>query len=187
MSSVWNSGLAGETDVTSSFAHLPASANLRISCFCCGRDGLAEPSAASLPPWRALLGTSAAATFWRRMKEPANGKHGECRGLELAVDFNDCGDAMAIDCSCGAGCTGSLRASVLSVSHFTTVEADLAGAGGIELGLKEQAESRSRAAETSERGRSSEAICPGIPGRRELSEARLRTSGRSEPGCCRGS
>ena len=23
--------------------------------------------------------------------------HGECRGLELAVDFNDCGDAMAID------------------------------------------------------------------------------------------
>ena len=22
--------------------------------------------------------------------------HGECRGLELAADFNDCGDAMAI-------------------------------------------------------------------------------------------
>ena len=34
---------------------------------------------------------------------------------------------------------------MLSVSHFTTVEADLAGAGGIELGLKEQAESRSSA------------------------------------------
>eukprot|EP00437_Effrenium_voratum_P032852 CAMPEP_0181467266 /NCGR_PEP_ID=MMETSP1110-20121109/36890_1 /TAXON_ID=174948 /ORGANISM="Symbiodinium sp., Strain CCMP421" /LENGTH=146 /DNA_ID=CAMNT_0023592087 /DNA_START=1097 /DNA_END=1538 /DNA_ORIENTATION=- len=82
--------------------------------------------------------------------------HGECRGLELAADFDDCGDAMAIGCSCRPGCTGSLEASVPSISHLTTVEADLAGAGGTELGLKEQAESRSRAAVTSERGRSSE-------------------------------
>lgn len=105
--------------------------------------------------------------------------HGERRGLELAADFNDCGDAMAIGCSCRPGCTGSLEASVPSISHLTTVEADLAGAGGTELGLKEQAESRSRAAVTSERGRSSEAKGPGIPGRKELSEARLRTSGHS--------